>query len=140
VDREALAWAAGFWDGEGSSFCRKRQIQAQIGQCEREVLERFADAVILIGGSRQSIRGPYGPYSYSKRPFFIWTISGFERVQALAALLWPWLGTVKRAQFQEALRKWEDRPVLKSYVKTHPKFTRGWHYEIIDGKRKAVTN
>ena len=36
-----------------------------------------------------------------------WVLSvyGIEKVQAVAAMVWPWLGQVKRAQYRRALER-----------------------------------
>ena len=56
-DREELAWAAGFFDGEGC-FCFSEAGQyvcVSITQTEREPLDRFERAVGL-----GKVNGPYG--------------------------------------------------------------------------------
>lgn len=108
VNRENLAWAAGFFDGEGcfSSCLRyddntKKKYIASIGQVDRKGLERFQEAVQL-----GKIYGPYGPYGNrfkNARPFYRLDIYGFEQSQALLALLWTWLGPVKRQQARSVL-------------------------------------
>jgi hypothetical protein len=56
MDREALAWAAGLFDGEGgffyTTYLRKsgridRTISTRITQADPEVLERFRRSVRL---------------------------------------------------------------------------------------------
>lgn len=103
VDREALAWAAGFFDGEGCFTSSQRydvpgskKYMATIGQVDRRALDRFLQAVQL-----GKVRGPYGPYAKHQtnaNPHYRLDIDGFEKVQALLALLWTWLGPVKRQQ------------------------------------------
>lgn len=112
-NREQLAWAAGFFDGEGCVLKtyenppRKdgRQaaaIQVSIGQSGiygHELLRRFAIAVGLPG----NLYGPRPPAKNQKLVRYQWEVNGFEKVQAVAAMLWPWLGRVKRAQFGKIL-------------------------------------
>jgi hypothetical protein len=104
--REELAWAAGFFDGEGC-FCYSeagRYICISIAQTDREVLDRFRRAVGGLG----NILGPYknrGPGTYSRKPQFVYRLNKFEHVQAVAALLWFMLGTQKRNQARRTLRK-----------------------------------
>lgn len=95
--RVALAWAAGFFDAEGCFSSTPRVgVCASITQTDREVLERFRRAV--------GIGKIYGPYrtphtdDYVRKPHYFFRAHGNERVQAILAMLWPWLGTTKRQQ------------------------------------------
>ena len=98
--REDLAWAAGFFDGEGCvTFNRSRgrnSIVVSIRQHHPEVLEKFA-RVVGVG----KVSGPYK--SGSGGDCWSFQVSGFERCQFIAALLWEWLGTPKRDQFARHL-------------------------------------
>jgi hypothetical protein len=98
-DREALAWAAGFFDGEGCfSYSNAGGYGVvSIGQTEREPLERFLEAVGGLG----KIYGPYFkeyPGRHSKKPWFNYRAHRKESVQAIVGLLWFWLGSTKRSQ------------------------------------------
>lgn len=106
MDREELAWAAGFFDGEGSTGTyskvgRRGSIHMTVGQDHLELLERFHRAVLGIGSI-------YGPYKNSKQRY--WKAFGHEDVQAAGALLWSFLGPIKRAQWKTALKQWSDLP------------------------------
>ena len=111
---EELAWAAGFWDGEGSCGCygrndgRKRKasnsyLRASVNQIHREVLDRFCAAVEL--------GKVYGPY-VGRNTQWEWQLHGEERVRLLFERLWPWLSSVKREQFLAACAKHESRGEL----------------------------
>lgn len=94
LNREELAWAAGFFDGEGNirAYIDKRSeeyyLQIQIGQvlddyifdhpyCE--VLEKFKDAVQL-----GRINGPYEYKSRPrKQPVLQYSANGFRLVSIL---------------------------------------------------------
>jgi hypothetical protein len=97
--REDLAWLAGFFDGEGC--CRsyvnhgRYSIQISVTQAHPEVLERCK----RITGLGSVV----GPYPTKNKPLYYWRIYGFEKVQAVIALMWDWLGTQKREQAEEAL-------------------------------------
>ena len=98
MDRELLAWAAGFFDGEGNAQLNKKSYpRVQINQLDREVLDRFTEAV--------GVGKVYGPYQHNshKNSYFQYQVNGFERVQAVMAMLWPWLGSAKRSQFAAVL-------------------------------------
>jgi hypothetical protein len=106
VDREKLAWAAGFFDGEGCfSFTDKAAYASvSIVQVERRPLERFQDAIGGLG----TIYGPYFklyPGRMSKQPWHQYRAYRREHVQAIAALLWFKLGETKRQQAKTVLLK-----------------------------------
>ena len=114
IDREELAWAAGFYDGEGSSFARAhgkggaKTAGITIGQADPEVLERFCRAVQM-----GKVCGPYGPYGSGTKSMYYIRIHSHWQVQHVAAALWPWLGTEKKNQFVQALTEsllTESRP------------------------------
>jgi hypothetical protein len=95
--REGLAWAAGFYDGEGSTTAPMVEgvyhWRVNITQVSREVLDRFAAAV---GAGRV-----YGPYPTKHRPRFMYVATGGEAMSVIAKM-WTWLGTVKREQASAA--------------------------------------
>jgi hypothetical protein len=107
-NREELAWAAGFFDGEGcfSYMERARYGVATIGQTDIRALERFRDAV--------AVGKIYGPYDYrypgrmSKRPWWNYRAHRREHVQAIVAMLWFRLGPIKREQARGVLRHYKN--------------------------------
>jgi len=110
IVREQLAWAAGFFVGEGTTnYCESngsRNLKISIPQVEREPLDRFAT---IVGFGK--IYGPYAARTAKSRPQFLYHINGFEKCQALIALLWFWLSTAKKQQACRALlAKKEFRP------------------------------
>jgi hypothetical protein len=106
-----VAWAAGFFDGEGTVAADKdprtgryRAINMEIPQSSiggtPEVLLRFR-RIVGVG----NISGPYEPRSpWSRLPAYRWRSGALEDVESVAAVLFPWLGPVKRAQFENAIR------------------------------------
>jgi hypothetical protein len=103
MNREALAWAAGFFDGEGSTLLStKHQVSITVGQSGDEglaILERFNQSVGSIG----KVRGPYRTRSAVHKPVYVFAVHGFERTQAIIAMLWPWLTEPKREQASSRL-------------------------------------
>jgi hypothetical protein len=107
-DREELAWAAGFFDGEGCfSFAeRARYGVATIGQTDVQALERFRHAV--------GVGTIYGPYDYkypgrmSKRPWWNDRAHRREHLQAIVTMLWFKLGPIKRQQALVVLRSYRN--------------------------------
>jgi hypothetical protein len=117
-NREELAWAAGFFDGEGSIHlgkndpgkhrrCPKMSI-GQSGETAPILLKRFQDAVGGLG----SIGGPYGPYpnqkSFNRLSTYKWGAGGFPSVQAACAMLWPFLGPVKRDAIKRVFVEYKE--------------------------------
>lgn len=118
-DDTELAWAAGLFDGEGSSFVttvktgrvRIAMTVAQSG--DPTVLDRFSKAV-----QKGYVAGPYGPYGPDKerkQPRYYWKVDTYDAVRSVADALWPYLSTPKKAQFEVAwakhLQSLEEKPI-----------------------------
>jgi hypothetical protein len=103
TDTHELAWAAGFFDGEGSTFLstqaeRRKVISMAIGQTSREPLDRFDKATSNIG----AVGGPYTPKRAGHTPWYHWRTGGLENCQLVMDMLWPWLCSIKREQWDIA--------------------------------------
>ena len=112
LSREDLAWAAGFFDGEGCfSFSEAgHYICVSIGQTDREPLDRFRIAVGGLG----KVLGPYElarPGRLSKKPQYVYRANRFEHVQAIAAMLWFKLGTPKEESGPRSVEEDQHLPV-----------------------------
>ena len=117
MDRFGLAWAAGLFDGDGSTCNRTRHLKDGVTSCGikasvsqsgpegvPEVLERFR-AVVGFG----HIYGP-GRWRNSTEPGFDWTAQAYRDVRQLRRLLGPLVGPVKLAQMDEAIARFERSP------------------------------
>src|SRR5688572_25273751 len=104
-----LAWAAGIFDGEGSTstYLRRerktprRQIAVSQGGVPGEfpaVLVRFM-SIVGVG----NITGPYDGLYY-------WKTTRKDAVDSVGAMLWPYLSYEKRRQFEAAALRMK-RPV-----------------------------
>lgn len=123
LSRESLAWVAGFWDGEGcvgiaNTNTTRGHPTFSIVQASAEapvILQRVLDAVQVPGSLN-------GPYEYPRQPTWAprWQlrITGYERVQAVLAMCWPWLSQTKRDQ---------ARAALETFHRTHPAPKRRTH-------------
>jgi hypothetical protein len=108
MDRHELAWAAGFFDGEGWANAvaqtgrRTRQPHAQINQAGTDgvpaVLLKFQRCV---GVGR--LKGPL--IKEGKQDLYWWEATSRPDVSRVADLIGPWLCPVKRAEFEQALGK-----------------------------------
>jgi len=104
-----LAWAAGFFDGEGSTVkTESRSLKmsiTQAGDYALYSLSRFSQAL----GGRGHVNGPYqmkpGPNGKPRKPMYYLQITGFETVQASLGMLWAYLGPQKRMQALAALSR-----------------------------------
>jgi hypothetical protein len=101
--RRELAWAAGFFDAEGSvmtsAYPRLELAQASETGAPHSSLLRFHQAVLCLG----RVTGPRSlNNAWSRLPQFRWEASSFEAVQAVLALLWNDLGPGKRADARRA--------------------------------------
>jgi len=99
-----LAWAAGFFDGEGGTYAVDNggylRAYLAIGQSDRESLERFQCAV-----GAGSICGPYAPGKLGKKPRYHYHVYSQDAVRAVLWKLWGYLGQVKRDQATNVLDK-----------------------------------
>ena len=104
--REELAWAGGLFTGEGTTGyslngTRVRRIRMQLQMTTEADVQRFHKAV----GSLGTIIGPRDmtKWNPNAKPLYRWGVANFEGVQAIIAMLWPWLGNTKKAQAAKAL-------------------------------------
>jgi len=134
MDRFELAWAAGFFDGEGWANAvaqegrETRQPHARINQADPngvpEVLLRFQRTVGGLG----RIGGPY--VKEGRVDLYWWEISSRGDVELLHHFLLPWLGEVKLREFGLAL----DRPSAASRVTGATDQWRAWAAGLYDGE------
>ena len=111
-----LAWAAGFYDGEGCCFTRKcgqggradpsyaiMYLGLSVVQTDRRPLERFHSAVEGVG----TIVGE-GPKTNAVRfakgwkPLYRWQCQSKSDVARVIELLWSYLSEPKREQIETA--------------------------------------
>ena len=108
------AWAAGFFDGEGSTHvawvkARKDKdplcyVQLSIGQAGPlggKILSRFGEAISNLG----KLYGPYKPMKHQTLQRWCYEVNGLEKILTALWYLWPWLSDVKRQQATLNIRK-----------------------------------
>jgi hypothetical protein len=122
-----LSWAAGFYDGEGSSKKVKyhykskkglpkkpnENVSMSLSQCDLAPLKRFLKAVSGIG----RINGPYQYYS-NKRPYWVWSTS-CSSADKVFNMLKPFLCSAKKKQFM----------TVKKEVTSPNNRKKGWLYD-----------
>jgi hypothetical protein len=134
VDRYELAWAAGFFDGEGWADAvqaegrNTAQPHARVNQADPsgipEVLTRFQRALGGLG----TIGGPHR--EEGRIDLYRWTVSSRGDVELLHHFLMPWLGEVKLMAFATAL----ERPVVRSRPAIATDEWRAWVAGAWDGE------
>lgn len=111
VDREALAWAAGLFEGEGCIRVPTikgtyKSLVLAVAITDKDVLEKFHSVVGGLG----TIYGPYtAESSLGKKPRWKWTAQRFEHSQAILAMFWPWLGERRKQRATEALLAFKEQ-------------------------------
>lgn len=115
MDRHELAWAAGFFDGEGWAAKNKtRGVQARINQAGPQgmpaVLLKF-QRVVGVG----RLKGPH--IEAGRQDLYWWEVTSRPDVERVADSIGPWLCPAKRAEFERALGRslapalWPSAPV-----------------------------
>lgn len=102
MDTHELAWAAGLFDGEGSTYTDPN-LRVSVVQNDRYVLDRFTAAVSGLG----RVGGGKRIYGRAKKPMFSWRTSDWREAQAVLALLWKWLSPQKRQQALAAFARYD---------------------------------
>jgi hypothetical protein len=90
-----IAWAAGFFEGEGTITRSSGRLVVRLNNTDPEPVNRFA-AILAFG----TVYGPYqyeGRDGYKRKPFWVWLAEEYEALEVLE-LLWPWLSDKRRAQ------------------------------------------
>jgi hypothetical protein len=100
LDSHDLAWAAGFFDGEGWANRKERGVQSRINQADPkgvpEVLLKFQR---IVGVGR--IKGPMT--EEGKQPLYYWEATSRPDIGRVGELIGPWLCSVERIQFEATL-------------------------------------
>jgi len=115
---EELAWAGGFFDGEGSTYLEKHRTHAgylvprlyvpqvaEVGIAAE--LQRLKAAVGGLGAISGLRRG-----KGNSKPYRRWRVSTPVDVHLGLHLLWPFIGRVKRTQAQGVLHVIDSQPDL----------------------------
>jgi hypothetical protein len=119
AEEQGFAWAAGLFDGEGSTELHTRRtpdhtwfsLRSRVSQCDAQgvpaVLQRFR---AVVGCGR--IDGPTSGEGYDNA--YKCEIGADDTLRVLAKI-WPWLGTVKRVQALEAIGSVDALPVFRRH-------------------------
>lgn len=108
---DELAWAAGFFEGEGyvatnmtsngpaknGGHYRSPRFLLTVAQCDRRALDRFQAAVGGLG----NIRGPYKAKTDNSRPHWVFAAES-RKAEAIINLLLPFMGDSGKADQAKA--------------------------------------
>ena len=112
--REDLAWAAGFFDGEGCIYFkvldnRYKTLQMSLSISQNafkgEPLDKWY-RIFKVGGFSDSNMG-----RGNENPISTWRTAKFEHIQYIISSIWFMLGEVKRNQYTR---------MMKTYLDTKP--------------------
>lgn|SRR5574342_376375 len=100
ISETERAWAAGFFDGEGSTWANensgnRKQVRMQVPQKNVEPLERFMKAV---GWGKI-----YGPYRKKEFEIYVWRVYGEIKVSDILTKIGPYLSSIKFKQALDAM-------------------------------------
>lgn len=115
LDPIDVAWAAGFFEGEGcfgKPVHNSRSLHLDASQATREPLERL---VAIFGGKIYD-----RPLTRSGKDFWSWRLFGLDAVNAIAAM-YPQLSARRQAQAREALALHLERQAARIGRITHCK-------------------
>ncbi len=103
-----LAWAAGFFEGEGCVHLKKERRPnhgrkevpvIQLNNTDKDVLERF---IQIVGYGRL-----LGPYTKKKqptnKPYYTWYVAKVSEVERILLMLLPFLGERRKQKTEQAL-------------------------------------
>lgn len=113
LNKEEIAWAAGFFEGEGCFFysVKSQSYRVQIPQMQREPLVRFDKIVGGIG----RLKGPK-----PSNGIYYYDITSFQGAQFVVCLFWKWLSPWRKNQALTML-KGASRKLLEPGLRTHCK-------------------
>lgn len=131
MDTHEIAWAAGFYDGEGSTTTESREgkwfsVRVSIFQVDRRALDRFKAAV-----GEGTIRGPYNRGLGKKtkwKPYYQYAAAG-PAAKRVIEKLWPYLGEVKKEQARLVITNYMNRPLPKGVYKGMEETVGAWELE-----------
>lgn len=118
--REELAWAAGFYDGEGNTHLMRQTKGARMPSlCVVQTRDELQHRLARVFG--------FGAVTFHKRSdacttakgvtLYRWQVYGYAKVQAVIAMMWPWLSEYRRGQAESVLRGYQAYHATLKYPK-----------------------
>lgn len=97
-----IAWAAGFFDGEGCfTSAGNKTLCAKVQVCDRDMLEQFYE---FVGFGNLS--GPRPPSGFGKQPRWLWSSHCASDVYAMFLGFKPYLSERRTRRFVKLFQTW----------------------------------
>jgi len=121
LNREDVAWAAGFFDGEGNvtfsntDKSRTPRVYLQIAQVRIEPLLKFRSIFPLT-----EVLGPYSKTGKTNnQPYYKYAVHTFENVQFISATMWEFLTEPKKEDIIRTISSYTEWMKNPECVKGH---------------------
>jgi hypothetical protein len=129
MDRHELAWAAGFFDGEG--WARKKKPRGVGAQINQAGVNGVPPSLLRFQASLGGLGRIGGPVSQpGRKDLYHWVVSSKHDVAELVRLLSPWLGPVKLLQLATAA----DKVGATASIAQPDDVWRAWAAGLFDGE------
>lgn len=108
-EADKIAWAAGFFEGEGSIYAwpGKRKLDGTYNNyCKLWVTNTDESTIDLFSSCLNDIGRKFGPYHQGAahhKEYWTYNITSFERVQFVISAFWPWLSPRRKEKAEEVL-------------------------------------
>jgi hypothetical protein len=104
-DELQVAWAAGFFEGEGCITHKNKKKDRQVislNNTDKDVIERFI-SIVNYG----NLRGPYKSngtkHKPTHKPYWMWEVAKKSEVKRILEMFLPYLGKRRRQRAEQAL-------------------------------------
>jgi len=94
---QEIAWAAGLFEGEGSSYKTRTGVRIELSSCDEDVVDEFA-RIMNCGTISKRERPPY-------KPHWRWYTNKRDDVIEILTFLLPYLGKRRTENAQAVLEK-----------------------------------
>lgn len=98
--QESIAWAAGFFEGEGSISCSSSNWQIALKNTDMQMLQRFQS---VVGRGRI-----YPERRLVGKPIYVWKCGKSDDIYHAAALLWNYLSDRRQDQLLDVIVKRQE--------------------------------
>jgi len=122
LDQELLAWAAGFFDGEGTTCARTDSRRPDYFQLDVSVPQKGTDRAPQVLLRFQTAMFGVGAIYPEPDGLWKWRAGGRITAEMALALMWPWLGEVKRVQAQFAMEAVDRQYSNGRYKARRPRY------------------
>ena len=101
-DELQVAWAAGFFEGEGCISNVRKSQSISLNNTDKDVIERFI-SIVKYG----NLIGPYKSngtkHKHTHKPYWMWAVAKKSEVKRILEMFLPYLGKRRRQRAEQAL-------------------------------------